>query len=507
MIEREAVIKQYNWRGEVVAYQKKDAWIPVGGGNHISREVEEQIQQGSCLLLEPDIPLVYNSYNESKIWNGYLYNGMYIPNDENNQLFRLIGQYIATGACVVSEAPKAELFGEKKIKEFIVGMHFDSQWLSINNEITAKVDYFLGDSSPFSYNVRFKNLTCNHSSTIEEIILSEHKMPPYKFPFDSGESRGAILEITIPTNRTGNIFRKFLNIMHDQKEDISFIEDQLEMHLAQTGRKRKDPRIDWLIANLFCYLDDFILDVGNRALDLLAFLGGSYESQNLKHITHQMLFSRNYIIRKYCDDTCDLHKGSMFREQRFLQLEQHNSVLNDCVPYNIVNKTDSTSTFWIRVNDLPLKKVKVMIDAGLTLEALCILNGYLEVTYKIALRLAFSNDVMRKQIINLKHIDVLDVVKNINKNVFNDYFAQKGEEYRKDAREIYRLRNAYIHNLETPEEPVFLTNVTRHLLEKHMSIFIDSYEGMLFMQYINMFRDNKPIQSAVIEQIKKKMKY
>ncbi len=144
MCEKEVAIKQYNWKGKVTAYRQNNSWIPAGGGGHLSREIEERIRQGTCMLLEPDISLVYEVYGDNQEWRGYLWGGMFVPNDEANDLFQLIKLRIASGICQVEQEPKAEALNGKRVTEFIIGIYFDSQWLSIKKEIKATVNYNLG---------------------------------------------------------------------------------------------------------------------------------------------------------------------------------------------------------------------------------------------------------------------------------------------------------------------------------------------------------------------------
>jgi hypothetical protein len=319
---------------------------------------------------------------------------------------------------------------------------------------------------------------------------------------DNEEPQGAVLEISLPVTNLEKVFKLYRQKMHAQNIDITFLEDEFEMHLAKTGRSRKrGPTIDWLINHLFYYLEDFTLDIGNRALDYISYCGFVYEDQQIKHITKRMIYSKNYLLRKYDDDTYGLQKEPFIRDDRYYRADERISFLNEEDSAGIINETDPFRTYWNRVNRQPLKKVRTMIAAGLTLEAVCLLNGYIEVSYKIAFRLAFPNDAKRKDILSMKHKDVLNLVKSINFQCCDPYSLKVAETYRKHAHEIYRHRNDYLHALELPEGSVFMTNSTRASLESLMNTFLFDER---FGHYIGFYRDNPQIQKLILNEISKK---
>ena len=502
---QEVATKQYNWKGQVVAYQQQNMWIPAGVDSHYSREIEERINNGMCTLVEPEINLVYDIYGEDGKWRGYLWNDLFVPNDESNQLFLLIKKRITDNSCQVEQLPKTQLFEGKIVKELIVGMYFDSQWLSIKDEIYANIHYSYGHSSDYSYNVRFKNMYCHRSTSIEEVIKNEYGLTCFSFPFENGVPRGSFLEITLPVDRLGKIFKLFRQKMRKANFDLFHLDDKFSMHMAQTGRSSKrGPTNDWLIIHLHEYLDDIILDVGNRALDFISYSGYSYEDQNIKHITQRMIHTRNYILRKYCDNTFEYHKMSFFCDSRYYFADENRTVLNNERHEDIVNETDMLRANMVKYKELPLKKIRVMLEVGLTLEALCILNGYLEVVYKLALRSTFPDDTMKVEIRKLWHRETLDIVKLINSKAnFNSYNIEAGKKYLEAANEIYSYRNDYLHALKLPETSVFMTNLTRLKLEALMKPFVQPFESHQFLIHIDGYRVNKQAQKIIYEEVKK----
>ena len=510
MSSKEFAIKQYNWHGKVVGYQQSGSWIPANVDSYMSREIENRIKCGDCELREPEISSVYDIRDDAKNLRGYLWNGLFVPVDEKNELYQLINKHIISGDCKIFPEPKNQLWGGKKITEFIVGIYFDSQWLSIKNEILATIDYDFGTPNAISYNVRFKNLYCPHSPAVEEIIMQERKIPYSQMASFCGDTpRGATLEITLPTNRLAKIFNLYRQKMRTANVDISHLQDQLDMHLAQTGRsKDRGPTIEWLIIHLWEYIDDFVLDVGNRALDFISYQGYAFEDQNIKHISRHAMMYRNYILRKYTDSTYELHKGSFFQDYRFYSADEGKSRLNEQSYENIVNEISLPKAFEAKYRELPLKKVRTLIECGLTLEALCVLNGYLEVTFKMALQRVFSPNQMgiKDKISSLSHRNVLKIVQIINHQVENPHCFSNVEIYRINATKIYRHRNDYIHAMELPERSVFMTNATRMALEALMHPFIQATDSHHFLIYLDSYRTIHHIQELILVELDKFIK-
>lgn len=259
---KEFAIKQYNWLGQVIGYQQPGVWIPAGADTYMSREIEERIQKGECELREPEISLVNEILDDVGNLRGYLWNGTFVPNDGSNKLFQLISKSIISGNCEAKPEQKERLFDGKQITEFIIGVYFDSQWNSIKDEVSAVIDYEFGCPNAISYNVRFKNLYCRQSPSAEEVIMRGRCSSFVPFPHENGVPRGAILEITLPVDKLHKLFKIYRRRMRTANIDIAFLQDELNMHLAHTGRsKDRGPTRDWLIVHLPEYIDDFILDI------------------------------------------------------------------------------------------------------------------------------------------------------------------------------------------------------------------------------------------------------
>ena len=147
-----------------------------------------------------------------------------------------------------------------------------------------------------------------------------------------------------------------------------------------------------------------------------------------------------------------------------------------------------------------------MIKSGLTLEALCLLNGYLEVWYKIALQLSVNNKSDQELLKNFGHGKILDIVKRIlaEPGLFNQYNNEQGQKYYIAADQIYRHRNDYLHDLTLPEKFAFMTNIERTKLNNLMQIFIEpSFYERQFDFHIQLFKDNEQVTKIVIRELEK----
>lgn len=505
MSSKEFAIKQYNWHGQVIGYQQLGTWIPANVDSYMSREFEGRIRRGECELREPEISSVYDIRDDRKNLCGYLWNGLFVPVDEKNELYLLINKLIISGNCKILPKPQNQLWGGKRIAEFIIGIYFDSQWLSIKDEIWATIDYDFGMPNAVSYSVRFKNLYCPHSPTVEEIIMQERKISySQMIPYYGDIPRGATLEITLPVNKLAKVFNLYCQKMRTMNIDISHLQDELDMHLAQTRRsKDRGPTIEWLMIHLSEYIDDFALDIGNRALDFMSYQGYAFEDQNIKHISRHTLVSRNYILRKYTDSTYELHKGCLFQDHRFYSRDKDKSSLNAQKYEDIVNDITLSRALEAKYRELPLKKVRTMIECGLTLEALCVLNGYLEIAFKMALQHVFSLEYVEvnDKISSLSHRNVLKMVKVINQQIGNSHSISNAEAYRINAAKIYHHRNDYIHAMKSPERSIFMTNTTRMALEALMYPFIQATDSHHFLIYLDSYRTIYHIQELILSEL------
>ena len=209
-------IKQYNWRGELIAYSYQNestkAYIPIDSSLHYYRELIQNISEGSCVVEEPIITCVEKSYNRNQSFNGYLYQGMFIPLDPINKLYQLIERYIKTGICLAKEPPKQN---SPLLTLLKVCIFFDSPWKCLKEPYTSTITYPIQDNAKtYGYKVCFFNLQIGDADRID--FLNKHYSINNAFPSLVAPHQIAVLEITIPINKLRSIFRIQKNILNYQ---------------------------------------------------------------------------------------------------------------------------------------------------------------------------------------------------------------------------------------------------------------------------------------------------
>lgn len=487
--EKEYAIKCYDWHGNVIGYQQPNKWIPANADIHESREIEERISAGICELREPEIKKVQRVSNADNSLRGYVWEGKFIPQDRKNSLFCLIDDLIEKGDCFIEEPQLAEE-RQPEIGEFILGVYFDSQWLSIEDEIDGWVEYEYGNSASTKYHVVFRNLYREDGQHVGNMIANLHGVESFPFPANR-QPAGSVLEIELPVGKLKNVFRAFCSNMRALSIDISYLDDELEMHLAETGRsKKRGPTTEWLINHLWEYDQDFVMDIGNRAMEYFSLERYSFEDKDIKHISTRDIYSRHYIIRSFCNGSAEWHKLGLFQDPRFYNPMHGESSINNETPFDIINSNKNSPDFSRTIHyetrakyeRLPQKKVRIMLERGLTLEAVCILNGYLETQFKLTLLIPLKG---AKAFSKVEKADYSWVLTYIKKNAKN---SARGKDYLSLANEIRKMRNEYLHEFIYPEESPFLTNKKRMEIEQLCHYFIDAHESQMFLVYLDSVR-------------------
>ena len=309
--------------------------------------------------------------------------------------------------------------------------------------------------------------------------------------------RGSVLEIVVPVNRLKNIFSSYRLNMGVVGQNIDYVQDQFEMHLAETGRTKKNgPTTQWLIDHLHEYSEDFVRDVGNRALESYSVDAYAFEDRHLKYISSKDLYSRHYAIRRFDDDSIIWGFPVPFIEPRFVDFGD--KCFRNGSSRDILNHPSERDADEVQNSRIPLKKVRIMLENGLTLEALCILNGYLQVNFRRAIARAILN--VDQQVFNfcwkLPYKRRLELMKKM----INQGYIQDPKGYVANAFLIDAFRNGYLHSLTVPENLLFLTNVMRMKIEKLMYPFLDSYENHQFEIFLDTFRVTAEVEMCCREE-------
>lgn len=491
--------KCYNWKGEITGYSVKNGWIPADTDNYAAKELYKKIQKGDCELIEPEIDRVMPVLDDKKVLRGYRWQDKFVPADPSNALYNLINTTITKCDCIVEKCTDEGREKGKPVKEIVLGIYFDSQWQSFADSVKLSVEYPYKSTNANPYKVCLRNIYSKSDSTLDQLIAAEYSIEPPLPTLQQKVQRGAVLEIIVPVHRLKNIFRSYCLNMSVVGQDINYVQDQLEMHLTETGRTKKNgPTTQWLLDHLYEYSEDFVRDVGNRALEAYSLDAYAFEDRYLKYISSKDLYFRHYVIRRFEDDSVAWGFPVPFTEPRFVDFGGGH--FGNDSSRDILNHPSEKGVDEAQNSRLPLKKVRIMLENGLTLEALCILNGYLEVSFRRAIaRALLSAD---KQLfgfcLNLSHKRRLELIKRMGKQGY----VQDPKGYVEKAFLIDSFRNGYLHALARPEKSLFLTNVMRMKIEDLMKPFLGAYENHQFEIFLDMFRVTPEVEMCCQEEFK-----
>ncbi|KAF5033347.1 hypothetical protein DSECCO2_607700 [anaerobic digester metagenome] len=309
----------------------------------------------------------------------------------------------------------------------------------------------------------------------------------------------SILEITLPINRLRYIFKRYMSIYED-----NFLKDSFEMHMRQSGRGAKEsPDISWLIKNLMWYIEDFAIDIGNRATDNMM-LG--YFEKNLKHISKGYFNTHCLIVKIKADNTAELG-GARYSNVKYYSVSGKCKDDDPSLMRVNDNYNNQNWKFDDKYNSLPIARIRLLKQCGFTMEALCMLQSYLEVKLEHSLVIAMSTnrlvEVIKKKIIHKmghnERIEILSEILKINKT--NGSYNKKSHFYLEKIKEVYRRRNRYLHNLESGFDNLILTNEDRIKLNELMSEFVEAWKSSQFETWISSICcDSSDIAKSIINQ-------
>jgi len=493
--------KAYDWRGDLIGFQCDEhySWVPVEPTLHAYRDLMQKIAARECILQEPHITNVEKAYNRKHVFNGYLYSGMFIPLDNANYLCSLIETSIQNGICRVSESVQHKV---EMIDSYRVCVTFQSPWRSLESIYEADIAYPTNDkAAPNDYHVRYFNLSMECSDELDLLSKYYSTHNPYPSPIIRPQFRLAILEISIPVKQLRSIFR----IQKKLKTLPEFILDMCEMHLQHTDRSQKEgPSVDWLIQYFPMYSYDVVADIGNRAITAISLDGWD---ETPKYIS-QKYYSENHIIYK-------IHSSGK-EELAYFQLNKiDNKFLSGAANVSSTvqhaNETQSPQfDYAVKYKRLPLLRIRQLMSLGLTVEAISLLNSYLEVTFKHMLwkcLLNNSSSLSLKSQCGISAINgwgykkSLEVIREVvDAECLNAACTAIFRDYLEKAKSIYKHRNLYLHDLELPDNKSLISHALRTSLEILMNTFVEPYSSHQFEIALDIFSiDCEEKQMGIID--------
>lgn len=494
----------YDWEGNLSTYQWDNMSVPIAEGNRHYRMIKDAIADGTCIINEPLIEEVTAAYDRKGNLSGYRWNHIFIPVpiDESRQFYRMVKRAIEDGSCIIKEpdpiqADKPVL----KVETLIFCIFFDRPWPHLKSSYQGEMSYQSNDEAESrTYAFRLINVSSTGELDRFDLLFDFHpgiskEQFPIEFPLQSG-----ILELEVPVRYLQKLFR---NEKSQLEEDmIGFIDSIVMPHLWESGRS--EPETKYLISLGVFYLGNFIMEVGNRVIEAFT---REYGGLPIGYIDKWKIYQETIVINKYEDGSHKLGAVSMQGKQSFGLSGKWPSWTSSLQQMSEPNNHPT------HPYDYAVKRCRMLVKAGLHMEALCLVDALLEVNIRDVLCACMRSDPEVQQIIldRVNHKQQLEILKKIAKFA-DDEVIRSSDDYLakiENARMIYKYRNAYLHELTLFEEGTqgsnsnkmqYLTVKQRRYLEELMQGFIDVNESRWWFSMQRRLADGKDSSAIQIIQ-------
>jgi hypothetical protein len=458
----------YNWKGHLTGYKRNNTFIPIDEGNRDYQIIQEEIANGTCIVDEPEIGEVTETYNQQGNLSGYRWNGVYVPIDENNRNYQLVKKAIEEDYCTVNKPFLDKSYvSALKIETIIFCPFFDQPWQHITDSEEGKITYRSHSKASYlDYDFRLINIQPSKNINGAKLLFEKHNISnelfPIEFPIKSG-----VLEFEVPVKHLLKLFRNEKQLLEEDK--ANFLEDCLSQHLVESGRASQEPDQSWLISFAKIYLENFVMEVGNRIIEAYT---REYGTLPIGYIDKWKVHQETIVINK--------NRNGVFSIGNFgLQGKQSFNLSGGWRSNQSLRQVSQPEKYPTHPQAHALQKVRMLIKLGLHMEELCLLNAFIEVNVKTVLYHCMKSEhEAQKTILKMNHRQRLEILQKISKvtecNILfgNDYISRV-----KSAIEIYKHRNDYVHDLTLPDNQQNLTVKQRQGIERLMHGFIDVFES------------------------------
>lgn len=486
---------KYNWRGELVGYRRDNSHIPLDYSNTDFREIQDAISSGHCKVDEPTLGNITRAFDRNGICSGYNTAFGFVSTQNDSRLTKLIAEQIDDGRCVIINAPEP-LCIDESLKVFALNfcVMLERPLPHITAEFHGEMSYSSNEKkTPRTFEFNLKNLPIEQPCSKLNLVFSHYKVETLPH-INSDLLQFGVIEVKVPVDQLRWLFQGERQLTH--KLNYQFLHDLLAQHYAMTGRKPSEgPDIEWLINNVSNYLQHFIVEFCNRALEAFNY---EYGQLPQPYVSEQIY--RSNIIVFGCSKS-----GKVQLQNLSLRNNHSFSLSGEWSHYSIIRfQEESTTGDYLR--KIALRRVSDMMQLGLHAESLALINSFLEVTIKKILRWATPIDSEYRKIsesVGYKRcLEILEKIaeEHSNKIMFNESFAVS----LKGIKNIYRQRNIYIHALELDEHIGRLTLSKRRLIESMLSEFIDIHRQQQFLMRLDFIvRDTDESHKIIHRELKK----
>jgi hypothetical protein len=380
------VIAKYDWKGSLSGYKWGDMTVPIDKGNRDYQLIKQAIANGTCVVNEPAIEEVTAIYNQQGNLSGYRWNNIFVPIDESNKLYHLIKEAIDNFSCKVNQLPSESK--NLHIESIIFCVFFDRPWYNIDDFSEGKIIYPLNNSaSSKSYGFRLINLSVDEDSNKFNLLLKYHGIKTEKIPIVLPLKFG-LFELEVPSKYLQRLLKNEKNLLDEDR--TNFVGDALSQHLKESGRSRdRGADIRWAINNAKIYLENFIMEIGNRVIEAYA---REFEELPIGYINRWKVCEETFVLNKYKDGTFGIGNFGLQGKLGFnfgVEWQQRMSLLQVSQPEEYPTHPQTNA----------LRRVRLLVREGLHMEALCLLNTFLEVNIRDVLIKCIKSDTKAQKLI------------------------------------------------------------------------------------------------------------
>jgi hypothetical protein len=453
------VMRNYDWKGRHVGYREGSASVPLDPANSDYQRIQAGLSSGVYRETEPTIDFASKAFNERGQLSGFDTNLGFIPADPSNRLYQILQEALASERVQLNEeAPEAS---GSMAESLLFVVFFPQPWRgqsgigTLSGVLESAFPYQShGGAKVLNLRCRLRNVL-DGSPAIEQQYLLEHGIVAHWL----GSTRlgAAVLEIEIPVRDLNRLFRGERRLVHPLLKDR--IEDSLQMHLVRSGRApNRGPNLRWLISEAPRYLTRLIATLANTVSRVFS---TEYGGNLPGYIQETSLLDSILLVARLQDGSQRLQSWhgrvpSTFSADQLPSLDRTIRTIFDAQQ----NPTGHLTYVPNRISQ--------MVQSGFGMEALSLLNSYIEFWIRESLSTAVAEDseaVARVE--SLQQSQLLELMQKLGASgVSPSLSLPQFIEFLCLAEDVRRLRNNYTHRLELPDKALWqTTDVERQVVE------------------------------------------
>lgn len=474
-------VEKTYWDGEHTGYRWEETHVPLAPGNSHFEQIKKSIADGTCDVREPSLGAVTQTVDRHGEPSGYRTPFGFVSMKQPSSLLALIKAQAKDGRCTIVEDVKSTNTGPI-FEKLVLSIVLPQPWSDVNGDCSGELPYRSNPAGPErTYRFILRNLPAKQDDRVAMLLAS--KGVAFRSALDFSPHQFGVLDVELPVSGLRALYRG------ERKANLDdmLLKTLVKQHLAETGRS--DPDINWLIQAAELYTTHFAVEFPNRIIDAFHL---EYGQVPVRYLVEGGNRIQPVIFGCEANGTCHLISlGHQSHGGIEVPAEWHSSSLRR------FNEEAQSSSFLLRT---ALRRVAALVILGFHLEALAPLNAFLEV----AVLETLTRSVMADQTL-ASHIERMGHGERLAALMAGADLAQacypcdeSFKEFMRAAKEIYRIRNAYVHSLQAGDGVGRPTLLDRRKLESLFNCFVAPFEQQqLFMRLNSIALDSGRFQAII----------